>query len=120
MSFSNWLLLEMKRREWNNADLARKAGLSRQAIGYYLGGRIPSNEACQKIAHALGVTPDEVLRHVGILTDYDPKTAKAKELQRLLELSSPQVVDDVLEFARHRLSLARKRGESHADKKQNP
>jgi transcriptional regulator with XRE-family HTH domain len=52
------LILE---RNWNQADLARAAGLGRDSISTYIRGQVfPDPKNLKKIADALGVTPQQI------------------------------------------------------------
>ncbi len=62
MRFADWLLAELAARDWNQSDLAKFSGLTKQAITNYVGGRIPDTEAIQKIARAFKIRPEEVFR----------------------------------------------------------
>jgi transcriptional regulator with XRE-family HTH domain len=68
-NFSDWLSTKMREREWSQSDLARAAGLTRQAISYYLSekSKQPDEFALQRIAHALKLPPEQVYRAAGIL-----------------------------------------------------
>lgn len=50
-TFSNWLIEEMRERDWSQSDLARASGLTRQAISYYLSdkSKAPDREAEKKL-----------------------------------------------------------------------
>lgn len=53
------LILE---RNWNQADLARAAGLGRDSISTYIRGRVfPDPKNLKKIADALGMTPQQIM-----------------------------------------------------------
>lgn len=58
---------QMTERGWNQSELARKAGLSRDNISNYVAkGRIPSPVHLAKIAKALGCKPEELLPSRGM------------------------------------------------------
>ncbi|HWQ32290.1 MAG TPA: helix-turn-helix transcriptional regulator [Blastocatellia bacterium] len=78
MRFSQWLLAVMMRADIRQSELARRSGLSKQYINGLLApaqGRIgtryyrPSEEACEKLARALGENPDDAL----VAADYSPR-----------------------------------------------
>ena len=90
MNFSEWLLEEITKREWTNAELAKKSALSRQAIGYYLEGRTPNTEALTKIARAFNVSLDEVLRHANILPAVSERDEYLKRIEhKLSKINDP-------------------------------
>jgi transcriptional regulator with XRE-family HTH domain len=79
-SFSSWLRQQLRRHEWTQADLARKSGLSQGRISDWLNNkRRPSPASCDRLADALGVDLDDVLRRAGHRpgspVDDDPETA---------------------------------------------
>lgn len=53
--FGLWLRNEMKKRGWNNSDMARAAGLTHPMIGYYLNNtKMPTLYSFRMILKALG------------------------------------------------------------------
>jgi transcriptional regulator with XRE-family HTH domain len=70
INFAQWLLLGMKDRGWNQAEMSRRSKLTRQALSNYLDGRIPNEEALEKIAAAFELPKNIVLRAAGIM-EYD-------------------------------------------------
>jgi transcriptional regulator with XRE-family HTH domain len=68
-SFSDWLRQKVASRGWKQADLVRASGLSRGTISNLFLGIItePDHATCVRIADALGVTIQEVLRAVGLM-----------------------------------------------------
>ena len=105
MTFSNWLLNELKKRDWNNSDLARHSRLTRQAVGNYINGRTPSPEAVKAIARALKVPPETVSRQAGLLPSESQEAAEIRELKHLFDQLPDNRKDDLLAFARHLLNL---------------
>lgn len=52
----------MDEREWNQSDLARKAGIGRDSVSTYVRGQtLPEPVALGKIAGAFGVSPKDLL-----------------------------------------------------------
>ena len=67
--FSKWLQEEIDKREWTQADLARKTNLSRAAVSQVLSeNRRPGPEFCRATAHALDLPEEEVFRQAGLLS----------------------------------------------------
>lgn len=65
-SFSVWLDHQLKRREWNQREFARRSGLSKSAISEWVRGtQTPDPDSCLKIADALNVDSDMVLVFAG-------------------------------------------------------
>ncbi|MHC4413633.1 MAG: helix-turn-helix transcriptional regulator [Planctomycetota bacterium] len=76
--FSGWLQGELDKREWSQADLARKAGFSRAAISLVISqDRKPGPDFCRAIAKALELPEEHVFRKASLLSpkpdgDKDP------------------------------------------------
>jgi transcriptional regulator with XRE-family HTH domain len=71
MDFSDWLLEEMNKRGWSQADLSRSSGVDRQVISNYINRRRtnPEPEALISIAHGFGISPITVFRKAGLLPE---------------------------------------------------
>lgn len=55
----------MNAREWNNSEMARRAGVGRDMVGTYVMGKAyPSEKTLEAIAQAFGMTPGELLPNV--------------------------------------------------------
>lgn len=64
--FAHWLKHQLDRREWTQADFARRVDSSTGLVSMWLAGkRTPGTESCQKIADVLNVDPDDVLTRAG-------------------------------------------------------
>lgn len=115
--FTDWLLDQLRSREWTQADLARVTGLTRAAISKYINGRIPNDEALEKIAHAFKIPKATIYSIAGLL----PSISEEKELiNQILHLTSQlpeQDQQDILEYARMRVQLAEKRGSNENKRK---
>jgi transcriptional regulator with XRE-family HTH domain len=67
-TFDEWLTAENKKRNWSQADLARKSGLSAPTISRLMTTvRKPGPDACAAIARAYGYPLDAVYRAAGLL-----------------------------------------------------
>ncbi len=67
-AFGDWLQGELKRRDWIQADLARAAGMKTATISRIVNGLQRCGESsCRKIAKALDLPPEAVMREAGIL-----------------------------------------------------
>jgi transcriptional regulator with XRE-family HTH domain len=82
--FRTYLARQLLRREWTQADLARRSGLSPGRISEWMHGkRIPSPESCDRLADALGVDVDDLLVVAGHRPkerSNDPETAALASL----------------------------------------
>lgn len=62
VEFARKLVKQLRDRNMNQSDLARRAGLSRDAISTYARGRsMPEPANLEKIAKALGCKPEDLL-----------------------------------------------------------
>jgi transcriptional regulator with XRE-family HTH domain len=60
--FASWVRAELRRREWNDSDLARRMGVSSGMISHWLSGeRRPNPYSCDLLADALHADLDTVL-----------------------------------------------------------
>ena len=102
VQFSDWLTEQLVKKNMSQAELARKSGLTRQAISYYLStkSKQPDEFALKKIAHGLDLPVEQVYRAAGIplsSVEYDEETEQLiKEYESLSEEDQRRV----LEFAR--------------------
>ena len=106
VKFSTWLLNELQQRDWTQAVLARKSGLSRAAISNIISNnRNPNSESCAAIAKAFKIQPETVLRQAGHLPPLydDPDTMS--EWIHLYRIAEKQDREYLLEIAR---ALARR------------
>lgn len=85
MKFSEWLLDEMEKRNWSQADLARRAGLTRAAISNYVSGKRPNGEAIDKLAKALQLPPS-LLFDISSTTKNPTRNTWADEMAHKLSL----------------------------------
>jgi transcriptional regulator with XRE-family HTH domain len=96
----------------SQADIARITNHTTGGISMvFTGRRRPSPSLLVEIAEACGKPREDALRLVRLLAPIAPVKQKAQELEYVVSKLPEPALDDVLEFARHRLSLAEKRGE---------
>jgi len=68
--FKEWLLEEMGKREWSQADLARYADLNRAVINKLLNGQsTPRPATLESIARAFKTPVEKVYRIAGLLPE---------------------------------------------------
>lgn len=88
MSFSTWILNEMKLRQWSQADLSRASGLTPTAISNLITvKRNPGKDSCIALAIAFKLPPEIVFREAGILEadpEKDERLYKIETLYRTL------------------------------------
>jgi len=100
-SFSSWLLNELTSRGWSQAELARRAGVSRTAISDVISEKHYAGfELCVAIARALNLPPETVFRAAGLLPPVTPDTEYAEQILHLLRQLSPQEQEEILELLR--------------------
>lgn len=81
--FREWLEMQLKKRDWQPADLARRAGLGNSTITRILNDtRRAGPEVCVAIARALGERPEMVFRLAGLLP---PEPQPAQDEDNLLD-----------------------------------
>lgn len=85
-TFGDWVLQELNSRGWDQAELARRSGISDAHISRVVtGGRKPGADAVQRIARALRLPAEEVFRRAGLLP---PRGATADDLARYDDMLS--------------------------------
>lgn len=64
--FGVWLDRQLSRREWSQADLARRLNVQNATVSRWISGvRQPDTESCERIADVLFLDVDEVLAIAG-------------------------------------------------------
>jgi len=82
-TFSQWVLEQMKSRDWSQAELARQSGLSRTAISDVISGKTdPGYHLCVSIGGALELPSENVMRVAGLLPPYPDID---EDIERILE-----------------------------------
>jgi transcriptional regulator with XRE-family HTH domain len=99
--FSNFLLTELRNRQWSQSELARRSKLSRAAISNYINRSVinPDKSALSALATAFGY-PDEILYQAAGDLETPPSIRKISEQiaeYKLNELNDKQL-DEVLQF----------------------
>ena len=84
-NFSDWLLKEMNKRGWSQADLARASGLNRQSVSDYVNLRRtnPEPEALVSLANAFKLPPETVFRAAGLLPQQTEETEIIQQISHL-------------------------------------
>lgn len=110
-TLNDWLLKEMKSRNWSQADLARHAGVSRTAISDVLAGkRKMGKDLAQFVAAAFKIPVAEVYRQAGILPPEPNENPIIKQIAHLAIDLPDDEQKDILEFVKLRHRLAEERG----------
>lgn len=99
-----WLSQELKRRNWSHNELARQAGLSQSTVSSVISGnRNAGADFCVKVASALDVPPEMLLKMAAILPSDSPPLDDPT-LQELIELAknlSPNQRRELLRYTRY-------------------
>lgn len=97
METGNIITALRKEKDWSQADLANKSGVSREMIGKYERGEaVPSIEAAKKIADAFEVSLDYLVGE-GINSKFDKKTVKRLQDIEKLEAKDKEHVFAMLD-----------------------
>jgi len=90
-NFTEWLENELNKRNWDRAELARRARLATSTVTRIMNGeRSPGPDFCRSVARALNLPPETVFRKAGLLPqkpDTDPEIEEALHL--LSQLPGP-------------------------------
>jgi len=90
--FSDWLQLEMNKRQWSQSDLARAANLNRAVINKLLNRKSnPHPETLMALARAFKVPVETAYRAAGLLPEIPEPDAFLEELTHKFRLiQNPQ------------------------------
>jgi transcriptional regulator with XRE-family HTH domain len=100
MDFPDWLLNEMSKRGWSQADLARASGLNRQSISDYVNRRRtnPEPDALVAIANALNISPVTVYRAAGLLPAGGGERVNLTDWEHLLSQLEPTEQEEIYQI----------------------
>lgn len=99
--FAQWLQTELKKRGLTQAELARRAKISRGALNNVLNGaRRPGPHLCSAIAEALNMPPEAVFRKANLLPGKPETNERIDELLRIVAKLSPDDQIRVLALAK--------------------
>lgn len=86
-----------KERDWSQADLASKTGISQVMVGKYeRGDAVPSIEVAKKMADAFEVSLDYLVGE-GINASFDKKTLQRLQDLELLEDDKKKTLFDLID-----------------------
>lgn len=87
LNFSDWLQVELDKRQWSQADLARASDLSRAVINKLLNGKTyPQPTTLQAIARAFKVPVESAYRAAGLLPESSESEFFVSEVAHKLSL----------------------------------
>ena len=119
--FPDWLRKELEKRNWSQADLARRSGISAPQITRVLSGeRSFSSDSLLAIAKAFKLPPEHVFQAAGILP---PKSEEDKLIEQIIALTeglSEESKKDIYEYARMRSRIDEEKARYDAAKNRKP
>lgn len=115
-TFADWLRRQLHRREWTQADFARKLGVGTGTVANWAtGARIPSPGSVDRVADAMGVDVDYLLTVTGHrppVFEIDPDSPEAKLVPLIRQVdwaSRPGRLEEIEAEYRMMIDFDRKR-----------
>ena len=109
-AFTRWLQDQLDERDWSQSELARQAGVSSAMISDVLSGNAnPGWGFCKKVASALDLPPENVLRLAQHLDPEPEYTATRREADHVFSQLSDEDQGRALAMMRSLLQLLRDR-----------
>ena len=100
-NFPEWLLGEIEKRGWTQAELARRAEVTPAQISRVLSqAQQPGPDTCTGIARALRISPEEVFRRAGLLPPQPEETPTSRELLYMFMQLDDQDQERILSITR--------------------
>ncbi len=106
-----WMIAERQRREWSQADLARKADVTRQTINDYESRRRanPDPRILSRISEVLGFPPEHLPRMAGLLPPSVEMNPEIKQIIHEAQDMSKDEQQEVLTYIRYRNNQRKKK-----------
>ncbi len=120
MNFDNWLIKQLKERDWSQAELARRSSLTRATISNYVNGRTPDKVALRKIARALKLPPELVFEKAGLLPPKTPKDALIAKILYVLDQLPEQEQEEIYQYIQLRREIQEKKKRYETRPKKRP
>lgn len=119
ITFSQWVQNNLDDRNWSQAELARRAGITRGAVSNIVNNQRnrPDPDTVKAIARAFGKSEEEALQIAGYLSpkpDFDPEIA---ELNALWEKLTPEQQQMGMELFRRLVAQQEERERRRQQKK---
>lgn len=110
MDFSDWLLAEMNKRGWAQADLSRASGLDRQVISNYVNRRRtnPEPDALIALAQAFKISPITIFRKAGLLPPDGGENVKFEDWEYLLTQLTQDEQEEIRQIAELKIERRQK------------
>jgi len=112
VDFGAWLLDQLESRHWSQADMARRTGLSRTVISFFISGkRNPEAASLTAIADALDLPREHVLKVAGVLQEANEVVMSddAAEMLQLFVTLSSKDRRELVELARIKKNFSKLR-----------
>jgi transcriptional regulator with XRE-family HTH domain len=110
VDFAGWLELRLEEQGISQAELARRAGVTRAAINSILtGARGPGVELCKGIARALKLPPEQVYRAAGLLPAAVKIDEDIEQILHEVEKLPKADKEEILAFIRMKNNLRKKK-----------
>lgn len=115
IDFSDWLNREMENRGWSQSELAKRAGLSRQAISDYINRKRkkPDENSLEGLAHAFQIPLEVIYRASGILPQPAEWTSDRAEWEGSFDMLTPEDRAELLEIARLKIERKKRATANH-------
>ena len=100
--FVTWLTATIAQRGWTWSELARRATVSPAALSMIISAKNrPGNDLCLRVAKALDLPPEAVLRYAGLLPDLPAPVEELNltELRDVMQYLQPRERRQVVEYA---------------------
>lgn len=107
IDFAGWIIDELQKRGWAQAEFARRAEISPSQVSRVLSGDAkPGPEFLQGTARAFGLPADAIMRRAGMLPDHGEVLPEARDWSARLMLLSPELRENVIAAVDNVIRLA--------------
>jgi transcriptional regulator with XRE-family HTH domain len=104
VDFTRWLRGELKRREWNMAELARRGGISDVQVSRIFSGEQKAGfETLRAVAKALDIPLYEVFVRAGLLPPDGERSPLVERMVEILKTLPEADQEELIEMARLKL-----------------
>jgi transcriptional regulator with XRE-family HTH domain len=107
--FSKWLSDKLEEKEWKQADLAKRSGMTAGAISNYVNGRTPDKIALSKIAKAFKIPPETIFQIAGILPEEVMLDEVTKEATYIFQRLNEEEKENAIRHLRLTLKIQEER-----------
>lgn len=103
--FGTWLLTELKKRNWSQSELARRAGVAHGTISNLINGNKGVGESTlNAIANAFHIPAVEVFRQAGLIPKVPKVSVREEQLLFMFRRMTEDQQDDVIKYSDFLLS----------------